>query len=179
MESGFARVLDLISINARKSLQPCTGNPGKQFTSSQFELVIDRDHLIISKIQTELAETLIELNQTEASLGNFKIKIEKKEGIDFKDDPSVAFLDADKLVFPLHWRKWKSGDSFHPLGMNHKKKLSDFLINQKISMADKETVTVLESGSEIVWVAGLRVDDRYKITEATKLTVVCQLSTVD
>ncbi len=153
------------------------GQSGKGFTSSQFELVIDRDHLIISKNQTGLTETLIEFNQTEASLGNFKLKIEKKQNIDFKDDPSIAFLDASKLKFPLRWRKWKPGDSFHPLGMIHKKKLSDFLIDQKISVADKETTTVLESGNEIVWVVGLRVDDRHKITEATKLTFVCLLST--
>jgi len=155
------------------------GQPGKRFASSQFELVIDRDHLIISKIQSELSETLIESNQTEASLGNFKLKIEKKEKIDFKDDPSVAFLDADKLKFPLRWRKWKPGDSFQPLGMNHKKKLSDFLIDQKISIADKEATTVLESGNEIVWVTGKRIDERYKVNNSTASTIVCRLVTAD
>jgi tRNA(Ile)-lysidine synthase len=155
------------------------GQSGKLFTSSQFELVIDRDHLIISKIQIGLSETLIESGQAEASLGRFKLKIEKKENIDFKDDPSIAFLDASKLKFPLYWRKWKPGDSFHPLGMNHKKKLSDFLIDQKISIADKESITVLESANEIVWVVGQRIDERYKVINSTEATVVCRLSTVD
>jgi len=155
------------------------GQSGKRFASAQFELVIDRDHLIISKNQVELTETLIESNQTEASLGNFKLKIEKKEKIDFKNDPSIAFLDADKLKFPLRWRKWKPGDSFHPLGMTHKKKLSDFLIDQKISIADKETVTVLESGNEIVWVVGKRIDERFKVNNSEASTIVCRLSTAD
>jgi tRNA(Ile)-lysidine synthase len=155
------------------------GQSGKRFTSSQFELVIDRDHLIITKIQSELTETLIDFNQAEASLGNFKLKIEKKERIDFEDDPSIAFLDLDKLTFPLRWRKWKAGDSFHPLGMNHKKKLSDFLINQKISVTDKETLTVLESKNEIVWIVGYRIDERYKVDNSTVTTVICRLLTVD
>jgi tRNA(Ile)-lysidine synthase len=155
------------------------GQSGKRFSSSQFELVIDRDHLIMSKNQIELTETLIEVNQTEASLGNFKMKIEKKEKVNFKNDPSIAFLDADKLTFPLRWRKWKPGDSFHPLGMNHKKKLSDFLIDQKISVADKESITVLEMGNEIVWVIGYRIDERFKVVSSTVSTVVCRLSSVD
>jgi len=155
------------------------GQSGKRFSSTQYELIIDRDDLIISKIQTELTETLIKSGQSEATLGNFKMKIEKQDKIVFKDDPLVAFLDADKLAFPLLWRKWKPGDSFHPLGMNHKKKLSDFLIDQKISVADKEAITVLESGNEIVWVVGQRIDERYKVINSTVSTVVCGLSTVD
>jgi tRNA(Ile)-lysidine synthase len=155
------------------------GQSGKRFTSSQFELVIDRDHLIITKIQSELTETLIAFNQAEASLGNFKLKIETKERIDFEDDPSIAFIDADKIKFPLRWRKWKAGDSFHPLGMNHKKKLSDFLIDQKISVTDKENLTVLESKNEIVWIVGYRIDERHKVDNSTVKTVICRLLTVD
>jgi len=155
------------------------GQSGKLFTSLQFKLVVDRDHLIISKNQTELTDTLIESDETEALLGNFKMKIEKKEKFNFKDDPSVAYLDASKLKFPLRWRKWKSGDYFHPLGMNHKKKLSDFLIDQKISVVDKENITVLESENEIVWVVGQRIDERYKVIDSTSATLVCRLSTAD
>lgn len=153
------------------------GQSGKRFSSAHFELVIDRDHLIISKNQVELTETLIELNQTEAALGNFKMKIGKQENSKLTIDPSIAFLDADKLSFPLRWRKWEPGDSFHPLGMNHKKKLSDFLIDQKISVTDKEMVTVLESGNEIVWVVGHRIDERFKVISSTVSTIVCRLPT--
>jgi tRNA(Ile)-lysidine synthase len=151
--------------------------PGKLFSSSEFKLVIDRVHLIISKAENELTKTLIGIDQTEAVLGNFKVSIEMQNKNDFKRDPSIAVLDFSKLNFPLQWRKWRNGDCFHPLGMEHKKKLSDFLIDQKISLIDKGTVTILESGNEIVWVVGLRIDDRYKVTEATKSTVVLRVST--
>jgi len=152
---------------------------GKLFTTSQHELVIDRNHIIISKIQTALTETLIQIDQTQTSLGNFIIQIEREEKTDFKNDPSMAVFDAAKLKFPLRWRKWKAGDYFYPLGMNHKKKLSDFLIDQKISLADKETTTVLESENEIVWVVGQRIDERYRVIDSTESTVICRLSTVD
>ena len=181
-ESVLWNLIKALGFNFDQCCQIITalhGQSGKLFTSSHFELVIDRDHLIISKIQTELTETLIEFNQNEASLGNFRMKIEKKGNVDFKDDPSVASLNADKLKFPLRWRKWKPGDSFHPLGMSHKKKLSDFLIDQKVSVTDKETVTVLESANEIVWVVGQRIDERFKVIDSTASTVVCRLWTVD
>ena len=76
----------------------------------------------------------------------------------------------------MKWRKWKAGDSFFPLGMEHHKKMSDFLIDQKVSVAEKDTLTVIESNGEIVWVAGHRVDNRYKITDQTKHAVIFRIS---
>src|SRR5690606_40014845 len=43
-----------------------------------------------------------------------------------RTDPHIAQFDADRLVFPLRIRSWRTGDAFHPLGMNGRKKLSDF-----------------------------------------------------
>lgn len=144
------------------------GQPGKKFLSHEFELVVDREHLIISMHENQLQGFSIEKGQTEARLGKYVLKISEVENKSISKDPFVANLDAEKIRFPLTWRKWKAGDSFHPLGMDHKKKLSDFFIDQKISRIDKESISVLESGNEIAWVIGHRVDDRYKITESTK-----------
>lgn len=82
--------------------------------------------------------------------------------------PTIAYLDKEKLIFPLMIRKWKKSDFFCPLGMNKRKKLSDFFIDQKISLFQKENIYVLLSENNIVWVIGYRIDNRYKITDATK-----------
>jgi tRNA(Ile)-lysidine synthase len=84
------------------------------------------------------------------------------------DSSQVAALDYDSIKFPLELRHWKDGDRFQPLGMKHYKKLSDFMVDEKIPLNLKEEVLVLESHGEILWVVGHRIDDRYKITSKTK-----------
>ena len=95
----------------------------------------------------------------------------KQCGIDtfeLRDSQKCASLDVSKLKYPLKIRKWKNGDYFYPLGMRSKKKLSDFFIDNKISVTEKENIFVVESGNDIAWIIGHRIDDRYKITNSTK-----------
>ncbi len=84
-------------------------------------------------------------------------------------------LDFDKLNFPIIIRKWKEGDYFYPLGMKTKKKLSDFFIDNKISIFDKNECWILCSGDEIVWVVGHRIDDRFRISDKTKKAYIAEL----
>ncbi|MCK4407720.1 MAG: tRNA lysidine(34) synthetase TilS, partial [Bacteroidales bacterium] len=81
---------------------------------------------------------------------------------------NIACLDYEKLKFPLILRKWKEGDYFYPLGLNSRKKLSDFFIDRKFSLLDKENAWLLCSGDKIVWIVGFRIDNRFKITKRTK-----------
>lgn len=82
-------------------------------------------------------------------------------------NPEHAQLDSSRLIFPLLIRRWEEGDRFVPLGMTQSKKISDFLIDNKIPLAKKQDVKVLVSGSEIAWVIGLRIADWAKCTPAT------------
>jgi tRNA(Ile)-lysidine synthase len=143
------------------------GQPGKRFFSSSHLLVVDRDLLILTPIQHDWDEVLIEKGQLQSDLGPWHLQMETIRQLPELITENEASLEESMVTFPLTWRKWKAGDSFVPLGMGHKKKLSDLFIDRKVSMADKELVTVLESDGKIVWVAGHRIDDRFKVTSKT------------
>jgi tRNA(Ile)-lysidine synthase len=80
----------------------------------------------------------------------------------------VALLDADKLTYPLTLRRWQEGDSFTPFGMTGSKKVSDFLIDAKVSMAEKSRQFVLISQDEIAWLVGRRISDRFRLTNKSE-----------
>ena len=81
---------------------------------------------------------------------------------------NIACLDLERLKFPLTLRKWEKGDYFYPLGMGHKKKVSDFLVDQKIPRIKKESLLILVSEKEICWIVGLRIDERFKLKKSTR-----------
>jgi tRNA(Ile)-lysidine synthase len=155
--------------------------PGKKFESATHLLVKDREQLVITgKDLSGFMGLLLDEGISELVAGNFRLSIESSSKKDFKISSSkdIACLDMDKLKFPLELRKWKEGDWFCPLGMNKKKKLSDFLIDQKVPLNLKEKVYVLTSNDAVTWVVGHRVDDRFKITEKTKKILSVKYSSI-
>lgn len=153
---------------AREIIHNLHGQSGKRFLSASFQLIIDRENLIVTPHEKFWDDITIGEGQENAILGSWDMDIEKRHSSELPKDRFVAVLDSDKLKFPLRWRKWKAGDFFYPLGMEHKRKLSDFLVDNKVSLADKNVVTVLESGGDIAWIVGYRIDNRFKITPETR-----------
>jgi tRNA(Ile)-lysidine synthase len=93
-----------------------------------------------------------------------------------KDNPMAASVDADLVVYPLTLRAWQQGDYFYPIGMKTRKKLSDFFIDQKVPLHQKNDIPVLINGNgDVVWIGGYRPDDRYKVTDKTKKVTIFEL----
>ncbi|HYF70582.1 MAG TPA: tRNA lysidine(34) synthetase TilS [Ohtaekwangia sp.] len=155
---------------------------GKVFISDTHELTVDRDHFIITakKASVSFSKTIL-ANDTVSVYGGEKLTIQyiPSEHFTLIKKPELAQLDLAKIKFPLTWRTWQPGDSFSPLGMSRQKKLSDFLIDRKVSMPDKQTVSVIESAGEIVWVVGFIISNWAKVTGDTKDVLVITRNNTD
>ena len=144
---------------------------GKQFFSPSHRLVRDRKYLIITPLQsaekngTLLIDSTIQSVETPVKLSISQSKNSKHQ---ISKNNNIASLDFDKLKFPLEIRRWRKGDFFYPFGMNGKKKLSDFFIDNKFSILEKENAWLLCSENKIVWLIGHRIDNRFRITHQTK-----------
>ncbi len=145
---------------------------GKQFYSETHRLLKDRSFLIIRKIELESEKLIYHI---EENIGLIEEPVKLKLDKFIKDDEfniiradNFASIDYEKLKFPLLLRKWEEGDYFYPLGNNFRKKLSDFFIDRKLSLFEKEDCWLLCSGKDIVWVIGWQLDNRFKITSKTK-----------
>ena len=145
------------------------GNVGKQFKSDGFILLIDRENLIISATTNHSSKHQLIDSTTELINSKHRLTFVRSEiDVAIDTNENKAYLDLDKLKFPLVLRTWEEGDYFKPLGMKGKKKLSDFMIDTKIPLNLKKEQEVILSGDDIVWVVGKRIDDRYKLTDRTK-----------
>lgn len=144
---------------------------GKSFFSSNYQLRIDREVFIIQKInspfsyETSIERTTKKINLPGGSL-NFQSTFPAVQDTPIFED-NTACIDASLLQFPLKIRTWKSGDAFFPLGMNQKKKLSDYFIDNKTPIHQKNKKLLLMNGEDIVWILGDRLDHRYRITPST------------
>lgn len=147
------------------------GISGKQFVSQTHRVVHHRDSLILTPLPPEnrnifyLEEGISELVHPV----HLRIHITKKDdGFKIPGSRFEANIDRGKVQFPLLIRKWQQGDYFKPLGMKGFKKISDFFIDSKLSLPEKENVWIVANGEQVVWIIGHRLDDRYKITVQTK-----------
>ncbi|MNL28700.1 tRNA(Ile)-lysidine synthase [compost metagenome] len=151
---------------------------GTSFYSSSHRVTVNRQNLIITAVSASnaIAPQLIHPQDEVLGLPAMQLLISRRAIAHFEKDPNKAYVDADKLIFPLVLRSWQPGDRFKPMGMNGFKKLSDFFIDQKIPLANKDQVPVLVNGNgEVIWLAGLRQDNRYRLTESTKSVTIFEL----
>ncbi|RKY75310.1 tRNA lysidine(34) synthetase TilS [candidate division KSB1 bacterium] len=111
----------------------------------------------------------------------FRSKIEQREGSEscFSQNNRREMVDYDKLCDrQLFLRNIKPADRFYPLGMQQAKKISDFVIDEKIPLHERNRLLVLVTNrDEIVWLCGYRIDDRFKITPSTRRVLKLEIKT--
>ena len=158
--------------------QQLNSDSGKIISSKTHQLLKDRNTLLLKEIPVFKDEEYLIHDATSFISEPINLKFECLQIEDFKlmKDSTIAALDFDKLDFPLTLRKWRKGDVFQPLGMRGKKNLSDFFIDKKLSVFEKQNTWIVCTNDKIVWVVGMRIDERFKLVENSQKVYLVQLN---
>ncbi len=92
-------------------------------------------------------------------------------GVQISDDPMQAWLESTLVQQPLNVRAWRAGDRFQPFGMSGSVKVSDFFINQKVPRIARGRWPLVFAGEQLVWVAGLRISEKYRLKPGSSQAV--------
>ncbi|WP_439151832.1 tRNA lysidine(34) synthetase TilS [Winogradskyella sp.] len=149
---------------------------GKYIKSGTHRLIKHRNYLILSGLKTEGLKPIL--------ISELKSDIKTPLGVlcfDIADvvkkkSKNAIYVDAKKFSLPLTMRLWEEGDTFNPIGMKGKKKLSKYLKDERSSLIEKENTWVLTSGKDIIWVVGKRADGRFKVSDATNTILKIELN---
>lgn len=148
---------------------------GKRFEAQHFEAVIDHGELHVTSKEPETPQP------EPAIIRAVRPRLAKEHYPAATDD--FALFDADILPERLMLRHWREGDCFYPItntGRAPKKKLQDFFSDLKLSVKQKNRTWLLcdaDQPEEIIWVIGLRISDKYKITPDTRRVTEIQIET--
>ncbi len=156
---------------------------GQTFYSGTHRMIMDKKSLFILPLENELTSLLTyDKWPNQIIFNDYKIdvRLQPVSKVNMHQSSRHAYLDADKINFPIQIRFPETGDYFYPFGLGKaknaekagKKKLSKFFKDIKLSVAERERIPVIKSGERILWIVNHRIDDRYKVTESTKNVVV-------
>lgn len=146
---------------------------GSSFFSKEYQLIINRNELIFSPLNT--SDILKEIPEEIILKINEDQEIILSESIDFGTSAAETLewhLDLEKIAIPLKLRKKKEGDLFFPIGMTGKKKVSKFLRDEKLSFFEKETAWLLcDAKDQILGILPYRQDRRFSTSKHTQKTL--------
>lgn len=163
--------------NGKQISQIVDAETGSIFTSQLgYDLLVDRSRLIVEPIPKPMKEVVIPEEGTYVIDETAKISVKKEEAWISKNH-DCATLDAEKIIFPLTVRRTKDGDWMIPYGMKGRKLLSNIMTDKKLTVFEKRRVLVVtDAEGNIVWLAGLRIDNRYSVTSSTKKVVAISIT---
>ncbi|MDE7411490.1 MAG: tRNA lysidine(34) synthetase TilS [Paramuribaculum sp.] len=137
----------------------CVNNSGRRFDIGKLSYVLDRG--ILMPIKGNFNRCVLE--------NFFDIKVYPVEKFKVTRDPNKAYFDVSVLDGDNLWvRYWMSGDKMRPFGVKGHKKLSDIFNDAKVGVDKKPHIPLLMKGDEILWVAGIRQSESYRINTSTK-----------
>lgn len=144
---------------------------GKRFFSSTHLLLKDRKSIFITPVLNKTSnEICIEKGEDLITFNDAILKIEYLNiDTEINYTSNVFYFDLDSIVFPIKIRSWNNADKFVPLGMNNYKKVSDFFIDEKLSLIEKnEAIICCSNDGNIISILPYRIDNRNKITSDSK-----------
>lgn len=161
----------------------CSSKSGSIYEiNSDINVVKDRNNLIITSNRVfQNVEIEVQFNKV-YQIGNKSYRFEKIKNSDkivLDDNPELEYINADNLPNKLILRTIKDGDSFKPLGMEGTMKISDYLINNKISIIDKKNIIVLTDKVNILWVCGHRINNDFKVKKNSEKLLKMTVKTVE
>ncbi|MFH1539690.1 MAG: tRNA lysidine(34) synthetase TilS, partial [bacterium] len=143
------------------------GGLAARFTARHVEIGDKKSFRRPGREAKETAIPSSALDGGEVTFENYRIRFDRPDSPPEKPQnkqQNTEYFDCGKIGGGLKIRNWKRGDFFYPLGMNGKMKLSDFFINAKVEKGRRDRIPLLCDGENVVWVVGMRIDERYKIT---------------
>jgi tRNA(Ile)-lysidine synthase len=155
-----------------------------------------RTNLPEKLVVTKTYERLRFLTDAEAEIRDFSYRIEhmgtisipetnqvlclervtKRDFSESSPESHVAFVDLDRIEWPLSVRNFRVGDKFMPLGLKGSKKVKDVFIDKKIPHEERKRILILGDGNNIIWVCGIRIDERYRVRGGTRRILRCEVA---
>ena len=162
----FLQVLKRYGFNSINEIEKIwISEAGKVLKNDHYTILKDRNKLIVFKEKLVSGCLFYIKDKTDVSNLPFFMNILEVEKEEFNTNKSTIFVNSNLLKWPLVLRRKQTGDYFQPFGMSGIKKVSKFFKDEKLSKIQKEDTWILENGDgKIIWIVGLRADDRFKIT---------------
>ncbi len=142
------------------------------------EIVIAKGHGLFLLTKKSLLRRKFNYSVDRTGLHKFphaEFDIQLKKADSLKSDRYLACLDATSVEFPIEVRNFTKGDSFIPYGMNEFKKLKNYFIDEKVPRFLRYQIPIFLCRGEIMWVGGMRVDERFKVTDKRRRVFTIRL----
>lgn len=143
-------------------------NVGAIFLQGTCQVLVDRTHLVIGEFTGPLPVWQLDDADTIPAEAPLSIEAAPLATMDLAMGRNVAWLDADRITFPLTLRPWKHGDRIIPIGLGGSKLVSDLLIDAKVPRDRKQRTYVLTHGEKVLWLCGHRLAEGIGATADTR-----------